>query len=95
MVSYCRCVTSEKLSNGKRKGEGNAKCGNKYVSWVFSEVAHFAVRYEPLAKRFYERKRRKTNGIVAIRAVVHKLPRAAHSMLRDQVPFDAERLFAS
>ncbi len=28
-ASYCRCVGSQKLSNGKRKGEGNTKNGNK------------------------------------------------------------------
>ncbi|MGR9117505.1 MAG: IS110 family transposase [Gammaproteobacteria bacterium] len=94
-ASYCRCVKSEKTSNGKKKGEGNAKSGNKYLSWAFSEAAHFAVRYEPLAKRFYERKRRKNNGIVAIRSVAHKLARAAYYMLRDQTRFDAARLFAS
>ena len=94
-ASYCRCVKSEKTSNGKKKGEGNAKSGNKYLSWAFSEAAHFAVRYEPLVKRFYERKRHKTNGIIAIRAVAHKLARAAYYMLRDQVPFDAQRLFAN
>ena len=83
-ASYCRCVKSEKLSNGKKK----------YLSWAFSEAAHFAVRYEPLARRFFERKQRKTNGIVAIRALAHKLARAAYDMLRDQVPFDAQKLFA-
>jgi transposase len=94
-ASYCRCVKSEKRSNGKEKGEGNAKSGNKYLSWAFSEAAHFAVRYEPLAKRFFERKQRKSNGIVAIRALAHKLARAAYYMLRDQVPFDAQKLFAN
>jgi transposase len=93
-ASYCRCVRSEKLSNGKKKGENNAKAGNKYLSWAFSEAAHFAVRFDPKAKRFYERKRRKTNGIVAIRAVAHKLARAVFYMLRDQVSFDADKLFA-
>jgi transposase len=93
-ASYCRLVKSERLSNGKRKGEGNRKCGNKYLSWAFSEAAHFAVRYEPLAKRFYERKHAKTNGIVAIRATAHKLARAAYYMLREQKPFEASRLFA-
>jgi transposase len=92
-ASYCRCVKSEKLSNGKKKGEGNAKSGNKYLSWAFSEAAHFAVRYQPLAKRFFDRKQRKTNGIVAIRSVAHKLARACYYMLRDQVAFDAHKLF--
>jgi transposase len=93
-ASYCRLVKTERLSNGKRKGEGNRKCGNKYLSWAYSEAAHFAVRYEPLAKRFYERKQAKTNGIVAIRATAHKLARAAYYMLREQKPFEASRLFA-
>jgi transposase len=93
-ASYCRLVKSEKLSNGKRKGEGNRKCGNKYLSWAYSEAAHFCLRWEPAAKRFYERKQAKTNGIVAIRALAHKLARAAYYMLREQKPFEASRLFA-
>jgi transposase len=92
--SYCRCVKAERFSNGKRKGEGNRRSGNKYLSWAFSEAAHFAVRYQPLARRFYDRKRARSNGIVAIRALAHKLARAAYYMLREQVAFDAKRLFA-
>ena len=30
-ASYCRCVGSQRLSNGKRKGQGNTKNGNKYA----------------------------------------------------------------
>src|SRR5512135_1908298 len=33
--SYCRCVDSLRESNGKKKGEGNAKNGNKYLAWAF------------------------------------------------------------
>ena len=94
-ASYCRCVKSERVSNAKKKGEGNAKSGNKYLSWAFSEAAHFAVRYEPLAKKFFERKQRKTNGIVAIRAVAHKLARSAYYMMRNNTTFDAHKLFAN
>jgi len=32
-ASYCRCVHSTKLSNGKRKGQGNVKNGNLYLGW--------------------------------------------------------------
>lgn len=39
-ASYCRCVDSTRTSNGKKKGAGNAKAGNKYLSWAFSEAAH-------------------------------------------------------
>ncbi len=92
-ASYCRCVDSKRVSNGKKKGQGNAKAGNKYLSWAFSEAAHFAVRFEPLAQRFYERKKAKTNGIVAIRAVARKLARATWMMLKHQQPYEATRMF--
>ena len=92
-ASYCRCVDSTRTSNGKKKGEGNAKAGNKYLSWAFSEAAHFAVRFEPLAQRFYERKKARTNGIIAIRAVARKLARATWMMLKHQTPYDARRMF--
>ena len=57
---------STKLSYGKRKGHGNTKNGNKYLAWAFVEAANFAVRYEPPIHRFYQRKKAKTHGVVAI-----------------------------
>lgn len=92
-ASYCRCVDARRTSNGKNKGTGNAKAGNKYLSWAFSEAAHFAVRYEPLAQRFYERKKAKTNGLIAIRAVARKLARATWMMLKHQAPYEAKLMF--
>jgi transposase len=92
--SYARCVDSKRLSNDKKKGEGNRKCGNKYLAWAFVEAAHFAVRYNARIKRFYERKAAKTNKVVAIKAVAHKLARAAYHVMRERVPFDEARAFA-
>ncbi|MFN4290123.1 MAG: transposase [Permianibacter sp.] len=92
-TSYCRCVKTERLSNDKKKGSGNRKCGNKYLSWAYSEAAHFMLRYEPTVKRFYERKRQKTNGLVAIRATAHKIARAFYHVLRDQTAFDVHKAF--
>ena len=94
-ASYCRCVNSTKLSNGKRKGQGNTKNGNKYLAWAFLEAANFAVRYYPTIQRFYQRKKAKTQGVVAIKAVAHKLARACYYVLRDQVPFEMEKAFAA
>jgi transposase len=91
--SYCRCVDSERISNGKKKGEGNVKNGNAYLAWAFIEAANFARRYCPEAKRFYERKKAKTNNIVATKALAHKLARACYHMLREQKPFEVERCF--
>jgi hypothetical protein len=38
----CRVVSSQWSSNGKSKGKGNKKNGNKYLSWAFSEAAELA-----------------------------------------------------
>jgi len=93
-ASYCRCVDSQRLSNGKKKGEANRKCGNRYLAWAFIEAAYFATRNLPAAKRFYERKRRQRHAMLAMKALAHKLARACFYVLRDQVPFAPERLFA-
>jgi len=92
-ASYCRLVKSTRLSAGKRKGSGNPRNGNPYLSWAFSEAAHFAVRYHPEAKKYFQRKRSKTNGIIAIRTVAHKLARAAYYVMKDQVAFEPEKVF--
>jgi transposase len=93
-ASYCRCVGSKKISNGKRKGSGNTKNGNKYLAWAYVEAANFAVRYNTKIKSFYQRKKTKTNGIVAIKAVAHKLCRACYYIMKDEVPFDITKAFA-
>jgi len=91
--SYCRCVDSLRESNGKKKGEGNTRNGNKYLAWAFVEAANFAVRYCPQAKSFYDRKKSRTNRVLAIKALAHKLARACYHMLREQKPFDVSRCF--
>jgi transposase len=93
-ASYCRLVKTDRLNVGKRKGSGNSKNGNPYLSWAFSEAAHFAIRYHATARRFYQRKLAKTNGIVAVRALAHKLARASYHVMRDNVEFNPNRLFA-
>jgi len=93
-ASYCRCVGSRKISNGKRKGSGNTKNGNKYLGWAFVEAANFAIRFNPRIKGFYQKKKSKCNTIVAIKAVAHKLCRACYYIIKDQVVFDVNRAFA-
>ena len=93
-ASYARCVDSQHTSNGKKKGEGNTKNGNKYLAWAFVEAAHFAMRYCAEAKRFYERKKAKTNNVVAIKALAHKRARACYHILKERKPFDVTRCFA-
>ncbi len=93
-ASYCRCVNSQKISNGKKKGSGNIKNGNKYLSWAFVETANFAIRFNPQIKRYYQKKKAKTKNVIAIKAVAHKLARACYHILRDEIPFDVSKAFA-
>ena len=92
-ASYCRCVDSKKTSNGKKKGSGNKKCGNKYLAWAFMEAANYALRFYEPARKFYQRKSSKRNMIVARKALAHKLARASYYVMRDHVPFKPEKLF--
>lgn len=93
-ASYARCVDSVHTSNGKKKGEGNTKNGNKYLAWAFVEAAVYAMRFNAEAKRFYERKKARTNNVVAIKALAHKLARACFHILKEGKPFNVTRCFA-
>lgn len=91
--SYCRCVESKRLSNGKSKGKNNKKNGNKYLSWAYIEAANFTKRYCPMAKKFYQRKLARSNKVLATKALANKLSKASYFIMRDQVPYDPEKLF--
>jgi transposase len=93
-VSYCRKVGSVWVSNGKKKGKGNEKNGNRYLAWAYSEASELARRYDEEARAYYQRKAQRTNRMVAHQALSHKLARAAYYVMRDDVPFMAEKLFA-
>ncbi|MFM9972568.1 MAG: IS110 family transposase [Burkholderiales bacterium] len=93
-ASYCRCVGSQKLSNGKKKGKGNTKNGNKYLSWAYIEAANFAIRFSARIKSFYQRKKAKSHGVVALKAVAHKLCRACYHIIKNRVAFDVAKAFA-
>ena len=93
-ASYCRCVQSTTISNGKRKGQGNIKNGNKYLGWAYMEAAQFAIRYNARVQQFYQQKQAKTHVMVARKTIAHKLARACfYIMMRDRVPFDIHKAF--
>lgn len=93
-VSYCRLTPTSKLSNGKSKGVGNAKNGNAYLSWAFTELANLVVRFNPEAKRYYDRLfNRSRLRVKAIRSVAAKMARAIFMMLKHGETFDLKRCF--
>lgn len=91
--SYCRCVESKKISNGKKKGENNKKNGNRYLAWAYVEAANHAIRTCPEAQRFFQRKMSKSNRVLATKALANKLTKATYYIMRDQLVFDAAKLF--
>lgn len=91
--SYCRCVKSIRTSAGKIIGYGNRRNGNKYLSWAYVEAAQAARRFHEAVRTYYEKKMVRTNRIVAIKALSHKLTRASYYVMRDQVDYDPGRLF--
>lgn len=92
-ASYARCVPSERLSNGKVKGRGNRKNGNRYLALAFMEAAHYATIWEPTIKRYYQRKLTKVHKMVAKKTIANKLARAVYHMLKNNQPFDVHRAF--
>jgi len=94
-ASSCRCVDSAKISNGKRTGTGNVRNGHPYLAWAYMEAAQFAIRFQPEAQRFSQRKLAKSrnNTLLARKAVAHKLARACYYIVRDCVPYEATKAF--
>ena len=86
-ASYCRCVSSNRLSDGKSKGHGNRKNGNRYLSWAFTEAAHLSRRYNECFRSYYNRKVAQANTSLATKALSNKLARICYYIMRDQVAF--------
>jgi transposase len=92
-ASYCRAVDSKRTSNGKKKGDNNQKCGNKYLAWAFVEAAHFARRSDPLCRRWYDRKAAKTSTVIATKALACKLAKAAWYLMAEGTDYNPQRVF--
>jgi len=92
-ASYCRMVESKRLTNGKCKGHGNRKSGNRYLCWAYIEAAHHAIRWSEPVRRWYTRKASRKPNVVAVKAVAHKLARACYHMMREHTPFEVARAF--
>jgi transposase len=92
-ASYCRAVDSRRLSNGKQKGENNAKCGNQYLSWAFVEAANYAKRSNENCRRWYDRKAARTSTVLATKALACKLAKAAWHIMAHHSHYDEKRMF--
>jgi len=94
-ASYCRCVQTKRISNGKSKGTNNRKNGNAYLHWAYLEAANIAIRSYPEIKSYYQKRLTRTHRVSALNAVAHKLANAVFFILRDGVNFTMNKLFCS
>lgn len=93
-MSCCRLCSTSKLSNGKSKGLGNAKNGNAYLSWAFTEVAQYASR-NSVIREILQRLLRKYGGlrVKAIRTLAAKIARVTFYVLKNKQTFNAAKCF--
>ncbi len=93
LASYSRAVEAQRTSNDKKKGENNAKCGNKYLGWAFVEAANFARRYDEPCRKWFDRKAAQTSTIIATKALACKLAKAAWYLMAEATDYDPVRMF--
>jgi transposase len=92
-ASYCRTVKSQRVSNGRPKGENNSKNGNPYLAWAFVEASNFTRQYDSPCRQWFDRKTAKRGGIVATKALAGKLAKVAWPVMRSGKPYDSDRIF--
>jgi transposase len=92
-ASYCRTVEAKRMSNQKKKGLNNSKCGNKYLAWAFVEAANFARRYDEGCRKWFDRKAAKTSNLIATKALACKLAKAAWHAMAEGTDYDSKRMF--
>lgn len=94
-LSYARLVTPKQTSDGKVTGQSGAKIGNVHLKWAFSEAVLWMLRYSEQAKAFVKRKEKKYGKPRAMSMLARKIARAVYYMLKQKVPFNAVKFFAS
>lgn len=89
--SYARLCGARQESAGKTVGSGNAKAGNAWLKWAFSEAAVLgAQKHERIAK-YLDKLSGRLGKAKALSALAHKLGRAFYHMLHQKEVFDIDR----
>ncbi len=94
-ASFCRTVDAGRTSNGKKKGDNNSKCGNKYLSWAFVEAVNFARRYDEQCRQWYDRKAAKQGKVLATKALSCKMAKAARYVMARDTSYEAAQMFGA
>lgn len=82
-LSYCRLVESKKISNNKKKGSGNRKCGNSVLRWAYAEAAVHALKYNHI-NNYYRRMKRKKGAPKTLAIIASKIARVSFMVMTDK-----------
>jgi len=89
--SYARLCAAVQSSDNKRCGQGNAKAGNAWLTWAFSEAAVLSAQKDQRIGALLNRLAAKLGKAKAYSALAHKLGRAFYHMLHTKEVFDVNR----
>jgi transposase len=90
-TSYSRLIRPKKTSAGKCYGTGNAKIGNSYLKWAFSEGVLLFLRETREAQPYIRRLERKYGKDKARGILAHRLGRTVYDMLKNTQGFDIKK----
>jgi transposase len=89
--SYARLCGAVQESDGKRVGQGNARAGNAWLKWAFSEAAVLSAQKDERLGALLQRLSSRLGKAKALSALAHKLGRAFYHMLHTKEVFDVNR----
>src|SRR5215467_1955773 len=89
--SYARLCGAVQSSDNKRCGTGNARAGNAWLKWAFSEAAVLSAQKDERVGALLNRLAAKLGKAKAYSALAHKLGRAFYHMLHTKEVFDVNR----
>ena len=89
--SYARLCGAVQSSDNKRCGTGNAKAGNAWLKWAFSEAAVLGAQKDERLGAYLNRLAAKLGKAKAYAALAHKLGRAFYHMLHTKEVFNVQR----
>jgi len=89
--SYARLITPRQTSDGKVVGVGNARSGNPWLKWAFSEAAVLSARKDDRMRRCLGRLQSGHGAGKGLSVFAHKLGRVVYHLLRAGRVFDVDR----
>ena len=89
--SYARLIAPKQESGGKVVGVGNARAGNAWLKWAFSEAAVLAAQKDERMKRCLTKVQSRHGAGQGLSIFAHKLGRVVYHLLRTKRVFDADR----